>query len=66
MQHALQGHPEAGALWERYINTLLTKLGFVATKHERSLYRATIKGHKVLLCSQVDDMAIACTDASIC
>jgi Reverse transcriptase (RNA-dependent DNA polymerase)/GAG-pre-integrase domain len=66
VQHALQGHPEAGALWERFVNSLLTKLGFVATTQERSLYRATIQGKVVLLCRQVDDMAIACVDPSIC
>lgn len=34
--HALQGHPEAGALWEKTINSLLSDLSFVSTTHETS------------------------------
>jgi hypothetical protein len=57
---ALQGHPEAGALWEGLINKiLLTDLGFKTTTHERSLYRGEIDGHPVFVCRQVDDYAIA-------
>jgi Reverse transcriptase (RNA-dependent DNA polymerase) len=62
VQHALQGHPEAGNLWESHINGILFSLGFTTTTHERSLYTATINGFQVLLCRQVDDLAIACTD----
>jgi Reverse transcriptase (RNA-dependent DNA polymerase)/GAG-pre-integrase domain len=65
VQHALQGHPEAGALWEAHINDILSAIGFRSTTHERSLYTATINGFQVLLCRQVDDLAIACTDTDI-
>jgi Reverse transcriptase (RNA-dependent DNA polymerase) len=59
---ALQGHPESGALWERTCDAILQDLGFKSTTHERNLFHATINGHLVLLCRQVDDIAIACAD----
>ena len=42
LEHALQGHPEAGALWERMIVEILEgpELGFWSTTHERNLYQA--------------------------
>ena len=63
--HALQGHPEAGALWETTINGILSDLGFKSTTHERSIYRGTIDGQRVLICRQVDDLAVACGDVSV-
>jgi hypothetical protein len=47
---ALQRHPEAGAMWEKYINEILDDLDIVYTKHERGIYRGTIDGKVVLLC----------------
>ena len=36
---ALQGHPEAGVLWERMItDILINKMGFKNTTHEHNLY----------------------------
>ena len=55
---ALQGHPEAGVLWERMItDILINKLGFKNTTHERNLYFGHIDGHEILVCRQVDDFA---------
>jgi Reverse transcriptase (RNA-dependent DNA polymerase) len=56
--HALQGHPESGHLWERLIDDLLCGLGLTSTTHERNLYRGFVEGSDVLLCRQVDDLAI--------
>ncbi len=57
---ALQGHPEAGALWERMImDIIINKMGFRCTTHERNLYTGTIDGHDILVCRQVDDFASA-------
>ena len=51
LERALQGHPEAGASFERLINNYLIKeLGFKSTTHERNLYRGTIEGIDILLC----------------
>jgi hypothetical protein len=61
LERAMQGHPEAGALWERMIVGILEgdKLNFRSTTHERNLYRGEIDGELVLVCRQVDDFAIA-------
>ena len=46
LYRALQGHPEAGVLWERMItNILINKLGFRTTTHEQNLYVGSIAGH---------------------
>jgi Reverse transcriptase (RNA-dependent DNA polymerase)/GAG-pre-integrase domain len=62
VQHALQGHPESGALWEKFVNSVIFRHGFTATVHERSLYQGVYKGHRMLICRQVDDLAIGCAD----
>jgi hypothetical protein len=62
---ALQGHPEAGALWEKHINKILDDLDIVYTIHERSIYQGKIDGKVVLLGRQVDDLAVACSDPTV-
>ena len=62
VQHALQGHPESGALWEKFVNAVIARHGFQSTTHERSLYQGTFNGHRMLICRQVDDLAIGCVD----
>jgi len=63
LNKALQGHPEAGALWERMIVGILEdKLGFHSTTHERNLYQGEIDGELLLICCQVDDFTIAVKD----
>lgn len=58
LHRALQGHPEAGVLWERMItDILINKMGFKNTAHERNLYLGHIDGKEVLVCRQVDDFA---------
>ena len=61
LDRALQGHPEAGALWECMIVGILEgdELGFKSMTHERNLYRGKIDDELVLICHQVDDFAIA-------
>ena len=61
---ALQGHPEAGRLWDIYIGGILKDVGFHNTTHEKSIYQGTIRGKRVLLARQVDDFALACKKAS--
>jgi hypothetical protein len=56
---ALQGHPEAGVLWERMIVGILKDLNFRSTTHERNLYRGEIDGELVLIYRQVDDFVVA-------
>ena len=57
---ALQGHPEAGALWEKMIVEILeTVFSFKSTTHERNIYHGEVRGETVYVCRQVDDFAIA-------
>ena len=61
LHRALQGHPEAGVLWERMANDILiNKMKFKNTAHERNLYQGLIDGKEVLACRQVDDFSIGC------
>ena len=63
LYRALQGHPEAGVLWERLINDiLLNKMGFKTTTHERNLYVGQVDDKEVLICRQVDDFAAGSAD----
>jgi Reverse transcriptase (RNA-dependent DNA polymerase) len=63
---SLQGHPEAGALWEKMITKILGTLGFKSTTHERNLYHGKIDRNAVLICRMmVDDYAIACRDPTV-
>jgi hypothetical protein len=63
VQHALQGHPESGSLWERFLNKVLARHGFVPTTHERSIYTGFFDGFRMLISRQVDDLAIGCINA---
>jgi len=57
---ALQGHPEAGALWEQMIIWILqSEFNFKATTHEQNLYSAEITGKDVCVCWQIDNFSIA-------
>jgi hypothetical protein len=38
MHKALQGHPEAGILWEKRINKIIDDLDIVYSMHEQSIY----------------------------
>ena len=59
LYRALQGHPEAGVLWERLITEILIdKMGFRNTVHERNICDGTVNGTDVLVCRQVDDFAV--------
>ncbi len=63
LYRALQGHPEAGVLWERMItDILINKMGFKNTAHEKNIYTGTIDGKEVLVCRQVDDFAAGSAD----
>ena len=55
VNRALQGHPEAGVLWEKLITGVLEsdELGFKATTHERNLHQGEINGEMALVCRQV-------------
>ena len=60
--HALQGHPESGALWAKHIAKHLTDLGFKPLKHAPCIWIGSMHHQDVLLCKQVDDFQIAAAD----
>jgi hypothetical protein len=65
---ALEGHPQAGALWGKMTNCILKdpELGFKATTYQHNLYHGVVHGETVYICCQVDDFSIAsdtCTTA---
>ena len=59
---ALQGHPEAGACWERHINGILAELGFKSTTHDKTIYSKVHNGETIYMLRQVDDFALACNN----
>lgn len=67
VQHALQGHPESGRLWESHISDILqsSTFGFTPTTHDRSIYRGTFKDIPIFLLRQVDDFALAAPSEDI-
>ena len=56
----MQGHPEAGKLWDKHIKKILSKCEFEFSPHEPCLYKGNISGNDIILLRQVDDFAIAC------
>ena len=62
VQHNLQGHPESGALWEKFVHRVIARHGFMSTTHEQSIYQGIYKGHRMLVCQQIDDLAIGCAN----
>ncbi|EJK69950.1 hypothetical protein THAOC_08742 [Thalassiosira oceanica] len=56
---AMQGHPEAGRLWEKHADAILRRCGLTPTTHEPCLYSGLIDGERVLFMRQVDDFAVA-------
>jgi hypothetical protein len=60
VQHVLQDHPESGSLWEQLIDKLLLQISLQSTTSEWNLYHGVINGNHVLMCRQVDDLAIGC------
>ena len=63
---AIQGHPEAGRLWEEHINKILFSkdLNFTTTTHDHCIYRTVYNGEEVILLRQTDDFAISCKNES--
>ncbi|KAL7552295.1 hypothetical protein ACHAWF_018275 [Thalassiosira exigua] len=56
---AMQGHPEAGRLWEKHADAILRSIGLTPTIHEPCLYSGIVNGDRVIFLRQVDDFAVA-------
>jgi hypothetical protein len=65
VQAAMQGHPEAGRLWEKHIDKILRKdLKLMPTVHEPCLYSGHVNDKRVLFKRQVDDFAVAVNEGA--
>ena len=62
VERVLQGHPEGGARFEAFINSILSDpdLAFKSTTHDKCIYRSDFEGKCTLLLRQVDDFTISC------
>ena len=60
---AMQGHPESPRLWEKHVDAILRELGVTPTIHEPCLYWGVINGKRIIFMRQVDNFAIAASDA---
>eukprot|EP00957_Ditylum_brightwellii_P202860 15332116-Ditylum_brightwellii.AAC.1 len=63
--HALQGHPEFGALWEHHVLAVLQSLDFKTTTHECCLYHGFHEGKLIFICCQVGNFKVAGPDGDI-
>ena len=64
---ALQGHPEAGVLWQQKINhVLLVIFKLKQCTYEQNLYIGVFRGQIIIVCRQVDDLSVACKVSIIC
>ena len=61
---AIQGHPESPRLWQKHIDSILSKIGFKSTTHEPCIYILHTPTETIYMLRQVDDFAIACDDES--
>ena len=65
VQHAIQGHPEAPRLWQDHFDKILHGISFQPTTQEPCFYLLKSKefNEDIYLLRQVDDLAIACSNA---
>jgi Reverse transcriptase (RNA-dependent DNA polymerase). len=61
----LQGHSDAGEVWQTKVNSVLLSFGLKPTTHGPCLYRGRYCGHDILLCRQVGDMLITGANRNI-
>jgi hypothetical protein len=65
VQAAMQGHPEAGRLWEKHIDKILHRDLHLMPTIQPCLYSGQMDGHRVLFKRQVDDFATAVSHEDI-
>ncbi|CAI7912258.1 unnamed protein product [Closterium sp. NIES-53] len=56
LQKSLYGIKQAPRLWQQYLHTVLTELGFVQLPHDQGMYRKESRGKFILLVAYVDDL----------
>ncbi|CAI7786372.1 unnamed protein product [Closterium sp. NIES-54] len=56
LQKSLYGIKQAPRLWQRYLHTRLTRIGFQQLPHDQGMYRLTKGDDYILLIDYVDDL----------
>jgi hypothetical protein len=64
LRKALYGLKQAGMEWNREIDEYLKSIGLTACRYDHCLYYKRTTGGLLLLCLYVDDILMACTDAT--
>ena len=54
--------PSAARAWHTTMSAYLKSQGCVLVGFERSMWRATINGHTLLIAAHIDDFILACAD----
>ncbi|CAI7925221.1 unnamed protein product, partial [Closterium sp. NIES-54] len=56
LQNSLHGIKQVPRLWQQYLHTVLTELGFQQLPHDLGMYRKESRGKFILLVAYVDDL----------
>ncbi|CAI7906223.1 unnamed protein product [Closterium sp. NIES-54] len=64
-QKSLDGIKQAPRLWQQYLHTVLTKLGFTRLPHDLGMYRKELHGKFILLVAYVDDLLYTGDDTEL-
>ena len=58
----LYGMPSAAYAWHTTMNAFLQRKGCETVVFEKSMWKVTIDGHRILLGAQIDNFVLACTN----
>ncbi|CAI7770994.1 unnamed protein product [Closterium sp. NIES-54] len=65
LQKSLYGIEQAPRLWQQYLHTVLTELGFKQLLHDLGMYRKELRGKFILLVAYVDDLLYTGDDTEL-
>ncbi|CAI7885582.1 unnamed protein product [Closterium sp. NIES-53] len=65
LQKSLYGIKPAPRLWQQYLHTVLTELGFTQLPHDLEMYRKDSRGKFILLVAYVDDLLYTGVDTDL-
>ncbi|CAI7837351.1 unnamed protein product [Closterium sp. NIES-53] len=65
LKKSLYGIKQAPRLWQQYLHTILTKLGFTQLPHDLGMYRKESRGKFILLVAYVDDLLYTVDDTEL-
>ncbi|GBP05998.1 Retrovirus-related Pol polyprotein from transposon TNT 1-94 [Eumeta japonica] len=65
LHKAIYGLKQSGKEWNCKLDSVLRKLNFVRCDSEPCLYKATKRGHFVLIAVYVDDLIVGCSELTV-